>query len=164
MFMRRKAVRGALLAALLVATSLVVTSCGGGSDSTSVAEQPSKEEFTKRADQICSKTEKRQLLLVDKFQEKRRAEGKGTPPSAAEEAEVVVAAGLPPIKKQLQELEDLPLPATGAKEASKYIEALEAAVKAAEKDPQLLLSLESTPFAQAAKVAQAFGFSVCSGA
>lgn len=143
---------------------LVLSSCGGGSDSTSTLGELPKAAFIKRADEICSKTEKRQLFLVDKFQQKRRAEGETQPPSSKAEAEIVTAAGLPPINREIEELSELPLPQTDAKQLAKYLEALKAAVKAAEQNPRMLLGRESDPFAKATSLAKGFGFEVCSGA
>jgi hypothetical protein len=143
---------------------LLLSSCGGDSDTTSTVDALTKSEFIRQADEICSETEKRQLFLVDEFQQKRRAEGETQPPSSQDETEIVKEAGLPPLERQIEELSELPPPKTDSEQLAKYLQALEVAVKSAEKNPRSLLGRESDPFAKATSLASDFGFKVCSGA
>jgi len=140
----------------------VLNSCGSGDD-TKTVNSLSKKEFIKQADQICSKTEKRQLVLIGKFEEgKSPQESQASSPKAEEE--LVAFAGVPPVKQQLQELSQLPAPEGGSEQVDGYLKALETGLKTAENDPALLLSIDSDPFAKATSLAKAFGFKVCSGA
>jgi hypothetical protein len=145
--------------ALAAASLAIFTLASCGSDRGTTDESLSKAEFIKQADQICSKTEKRQLALVSAFEEKKQAGGGGSP-----EEELVLAAGLPPVKEQLQELAELPLPESGSGEVKSYLGALEDGVAAVEANPSLLLSVDSDPFAGAESEAKKVGFKVCRGA
>jgi len=149
------------MAMAVVAAVLALASCGGGDEET--VENLSKEEFVKQADQICGKTEKRQLVLVNKFEESKSGKESQVSPAKAEE-ELVTFAGLPPVKQQLQELSQLPAPQSGGDQVDGYLQALSAGVAAVEKNPSLLLKLESDPFAKAITLAKQVGFKVCSGA
>jgi hypothetical protein len=136
--------------------ALIAAGCGSGDGETDSTSSIPKAEYIQRADAICSKTEGRQELLLQKFGEKQKKQ------TAKSEAEVVTFAGLPPVQRQAEELAELPPPDTGAKDAADYIKALEAAVKAGEEDPTLLIRGKS-PFAEAETQAQKFGFKVCLG-
>jgi len=143
-------------------TALVVLpSCGSSNDET--VETVSKEEFVKQADQVCAKTEKRQLALVNKFEESKSGKESQASTAKAEE-ELVAFAGVPPIKQQFQELSQLPTPESGSSQVDAYLKALEAGLTTVEKEPALLLNIDSDPFAKAASLAEDFGFKVCSGA
>ncbi len=148
--------------AFMTITALVVlTSCGSGDDET--VETVSKQELVNQADQVCSKTEKRQLALVGKFEKSKSGKDSQASPAQAEE-ELVTFAGLPPIEQQIQELSDLPTPESGAGQFTAYLEALKTGLATAEKDPSSLLASGADPFAEAISAAEQFGLKVCAGA
>ena len=156
-------IRATLVAVLLGGALLVAAGCGSDGDSSSTSATITKASFIKQADAICDKTEKRQLFRVDQYQTKTGSEGDQAPPSHEDEVKLVAFAGIPPVVEQIEELSDLPRPEKGAKEVEEFIAALEAGIKKAESDPELVLSREPDPFAPAAKAASKFGFQVCSG-
>jgi hypothetical protein len=141
-------------AALIAAFALV--GCGDGDDTT--AAELTKAQYIKQADAICSKTEKRQQQLVGEFSKKEKKQ------TAGSEEALVRFAGIPPLATQAEELGELPVPKTGAKEAEAFLKAFEAGVEGSEKDPKSLLTASANPFAEAEKIAQNFGFKVCRGA
>jgi len=143
--------------------ALVLTACGGDSDSSTTVASISKAEYVKQADQICAKTEKRQLALLNTLQEEQAKDGKANGGKGSE-VEMVIAAGLPPVRKQLEELTALPSPEGGASQINSYLKALEDGVTAVEDNPSSLLGLDTNPFAAAEAQAIKAGFKVCAGA
>jgi hypothetical protein len=149
-------IRG-LLGVGTLAFALALPGCGGGDSETT--ETISKAQYVKQADAICSKTENRQLKLVGEFNQ-----GKNTPQNQKSEEELVLFAGLPPLKQQAEELSELPKPSTGAQEVEKYVSTLQSAIEKSEDDPGLMLLSATSPFANPETLARKIGFKACSGA
>ena len=163
--MNLRALTYSLVVSSLSVLALAASGCGGDGNDESTEAALTKVVFVKRADSICDKTEKRQLLLVDKVQTEEAAEGQEGPPSHAAEVALVSSAGLPPLRTELKELSELPPPQSDAKQLHAYLAALGAGIKAVERNPEALLTRKPTdPFAKAASIANEFGFKVCSGA
>jgi hypothetical protein len=143
--------------AALLSLGLLSAGCGDSDDETTTATL-SKAQFIKQADEICGKTEGRQLKRIEEFQKRQ------LPPGPKAERELVLFAGIPPLALEAEELEELPLPGSGGSEAEAFIESFSAGVEKAEKDPTSLLGEKTNPFAEAEKLAREFGFKVCGGA
>lgn len=141
----------------LLALAALSGGCGSGDEETTAA-SVSKAAFIKQADAVCSKTEKRQLALVAKFQQR------GVKPGPKSELELVAFAGVPPLATEAEELRELPQPSSEAKQAKAFIAAFAAGVKRAEQDASLMLDLEKNPFTEAEQLAGEFGLKVCGGA
>ena len=151
-----------LVGAAIVLAALLVVACGSGdgsSSSVSTASNTSatitKAQYITRADAICGRTEKKQLALVDKFPKQK--------PTQQARMELVEFAGIPPLKEQAEQLNELPEPSKDAGAAKAYVDAFSNGVKGADEDPSAMLEAP-TPFAKAESLAVKFGFKVCSGA
>lgn len=153
----RRGIAFALGALLLI---LGAGGCGGsGGDSSSVSAtvaEISRAAYLKRADAICAKTEKRQLKAVADFNHQGSATHQG-------QIELVEEAAVPPWRRQIKELEQLPPPAEGAAEADAFIASFKAAVDRGEADPASVFEEGNQVFAQSMALAAKFGFKVCGG-
>jgi hypothetical protein len=136
---------------------LLIVGCGGGGGSVSNVSTTSaiisKAEYVKRADAICSRTEKEQLKLLGSLPKLK--------PTQKSQVELVEHAGIPPLQEQAKELTKLPEPSEGAAEAKAYVIAFSNGLEKSEEDPSAML--KSTPFASAEAIAAKFGFKVCAG-
>jgi hypothetical protein len=131
--------------------------CGGGSDP--VSEEPlTKAQFIKRAEAICSGTDKTQKAALRVFFQKHP----NATASKAVEEEVVVVVGLPPVRAEIKELAALPAPKGDEEKIQAFIEAIEQAVEKGEADPSTMIRGEGKgPFAAAGKLARGYGFKAC---
>lgn len=142
---------------VFIAIALVVTGCGGGDDGS--AEAPTKAEFVARADRICERTDQAQREAVKDY-------FKARPNVAVNQAaneKVVLAVGLPAIKKETEELDALSVPEGDEDEVEAIIDGLEEAIEEGEEDPGGLVSLKAGlgPFAEVGKLADEYGFKAC---
>lgn len=151
-----------VVGAAIVLVALLVVGCGsdgGSSSSVSTASNTSvtitKAQYIERADAVCGRTEKKQLALVDEFPKQK--------PTQQAQVELVEFAGIPPLKEQAEQLNELPEPNKAAGEAKAYVDAFSNGVKGADEDPSAMLEAP-TPFAKAESLAVKFGFKVCRGA
>lgn len=142
-----------LMLATLVA-AIGATGCGGDSEEDT---QP-KAQYIKQADAVCGKTEGRQNALVKEVlkEPKIKNERKAF-------TRTVEIAGIPPLQKQVEELEDLAPPEPGAEEAEAFLTEFKNALGEVEEDPPSI-SEAPNPFEKAEKMAKEFGFKVCGGA
>lgn len=134
--------------ALLAATMLVATGCGG--DDSSEESAPTKAEYITQADDICA---------ADQEEIQTAAADVSGDPSDAATQEVVTNDVLPIYQEQLDELRAL-TPPEGEEEATAGIyDALEEALAAIEEDPAAIG--DPTTFADANEQAVDFGLEVC---
>jgi len=141
--------------ALLLALALAVPAgCGssGGSDA------PTKAAFIKQADAICKKADDEQTKALEEL-----ANNKGSLEklSSAEQLDLAVELGLPPIQKEGEKLGELTPPAGDEGQVEAFVETIEEATKKAEADPSLLTS-GAGPFEKADKLGKSYGFKACS--
>jgi hypothetical protein len=151
-----------VLTLLGLITALVFASfaigCGNSGDSSTAA--LTKAEFIKRGDAICEKTDEAQKAGLKAYTEKHPKSQ--TTPTGVKDA--VVAAGLPPIQSEAEELAELGAPNGDEAEVEAIIKGIEDALARAEKDPGSLLKTEGNPFVGVDKLADEYGFKACNNA
>jgi hypothetical protein len=140
----------ALLLALAVA---VPAGCGssGGSDA------PTKAAFIKQADAICKKADDEQAKALEELANKK---GSLEKLSNAEQLDLAVELGLPPIQKEVDDLEELTPPSGDESKVGAFVESIEEATKRAEADPSLL-SAGTGPYGKADQLGKSYGFKAC---
>lgn len=139
---------------LFVAAALTgAWGCGSGGDSTSSL---TKKQFLAKADKFCEEGEKEQLELASKYLQQH---------PGAEEEEMILPAGLPPLQKQTEKIKALPAPEGDEAEVETMIEAFEKGLKETKANPQDLMTSGSNPFTEADKLAEKYGLNTsCSSA
>jgi hypothetical protein len=130
---------------------LFLSGCGRSSSEGALT----KREFLKRAGAICARAQSEQLQLVSSYVKKH---------PNAEEADLVAPAGVPPLKKELQRIRELELPAGDAKPLQAFFKAFESGLADAAEDPFDLLVTETNPFKKANSLAKAYGMKACANA
>lgn len=116
----------------------------------------SKAQFIARGDAICEKMDKTQNAALNAYAGKH---GNGT--KATQEA-MVRAAGLPPIKAEIEELDALGAPKGNEAEIQAIIVGAEEAIKEAEADPESINEIgPGNPFNEVDKLAAKYGFKSC---
>jgi hypothetical protein len=148
--------------------ALVVSGCGGGSGSSSTspavttpvttASGMTQAEYVKRGDAICDKSDKAQNASL-KAMAKKDPKAEST---AAGRVKLVVTAGLPPIKIEAQELAALGAPSGDEAEVQAIVDGLNEAIEKSEQNPASVLNSSANPFTQVDKLAQEYGFKICS--
>jgi hypothetical protein len=151
-----------LLLALACATVALVALAGCGSGDTTAAQQEETipvAQYIKRADAICTKTDKKQKTLAT------QVGVEGADLSSKKGVEVLVRkAAVPPLEQESRELSELPPPAKQGSAVTKYLAAIDKGIKSTKDDPLALPEGNPGPFAEAEEIAQTVGFKVCSGA
>jgi hypothetical protein len=143
----------AIMTLLFVAAALTgAWGCGSGGDSTSSL---TKKQFLAKADKFCEEGEREQLELASKYMKQH---------PGAEEEEMVIPAGLPPLQKQTEKIKALPAPEGDEAEVEAMIKAFEKGLKDTEANPQDLLASASNPFKEADKLAAKYGLTTCDNA
>jgi hypothetical protein len=151
---------------MLLASALIAAGCGGDDDgdttttttgvtgTTGNAEAPTKQEFIKQADEIC--TEGSQELTT------ALSEELGTEQPSDEEIEQFVSDSVVPVlREQFAELRALTPPEGDEEEVDRVFTAAEDAVDELEEDPGLVV--ESGSFEEADRLARNYGFKTCGG-
>jgi hypothetical protein len=128
--------------------------CGGG-------DTLSKAEFIEKADAICARADKTKNGEAAGYQKAHLKEL--VPLSRAENVEkLVIAVLLPSVQKEVEEIEALGPPSEDKKKVEDFTRAVEAAMKKAEKKPADVANFYASPFRDADKIAQEYGFKNCS--
>jgi hypothetical protein len=144
-----------LVAVVSLASVVAVAGCG---DDSSSAEAPSKAVFIKQGDKLCKKANDRQLALLQRYAKDHEAEG-GT---RGYEEKIVVVVGLPPMEEEAEQLSELTPPEGDEEKVDEIVSGIEEGVEKTKADPAggLKPAGENT-FAEAEKLARAYGFKVC---
>lgn len=142
-----------MIVVFLVGALAGATGCGSSDDSTSAG--LTKKQFLKKADEICEQGEREQLELASKYLKKH---------PGAEEEEMVIPAGLPPLRKQNEEIKALPAPEGDEAQVEEIVTAFEKGVEDAEANPQDVLASDSNPFKEADELAEKYGLTTCANA
>jgi len=148
----------------------LVAGCGGGGDDTSSASSESsdggssltKAEFIKEADAICSEGNEAVSTEAEEFAEENEIDIEK--PTTAEQEEVVSDVVAPAIQEQAEKIDELGAPSGEEDEVAAIVEAVESGAGEAEASPNTIV--EGTgpgPFAEANKLANAYGLKVCGG-
>lgn len=151
--------RGFLILFLLVFSSaLVASGCGSGDDSNATGSEASSSDkvaFIKQADAVCEEADETQKDGLTSYMKQN---------PGADQSKAVIAVGLPPVQVEAEELAELEAPSGDEDEVAAIVEGIEAAVKAAEKDPESVLGTGKDPFTAVDKLASEYGFKVCNSA
>jgi hypothetical protein len=154
-----------LLAGILALT-LILAGCGGGSSDTSSsgdlsASPLSKAEFIKKADAICAAGGKRtQAEFASYVKEKKISAEAG--PTAAQFAEISENIQVPAYKRQAEELRALGAPSGEEEKVTAIFDAIDAGIeKVEEADPKEALESSNSMFVEADTLAVEYGFKVC---
>jgi hypothetical protein len=130
----------------------VLAGCGGGGSS----DAPTKAAFIKQADAICKQADDEQTKALEEAAEKGSLEKM----SSAEQLDLAVELGLPPIQKEVDELGELTPPSGDESKVEAFVDSIEAATKKAEADPSLL-SAGTGPYGKADQLGKSYGFKAC---
>jgi hypothetical protein len=153
---------------VLLAVSALTVGCGssdstaGTTDSVTVTadESLTKAELIKQGDEICKKADEVQTKELNAYLKKNpKAES-----SKSEQAKLVLAAGLPAVKTEIEELAALGAPSDDVAEVQAIIEGFEKALAEGEKAPSSLLGETNNPFTAVNGLAGEYGFKVCNSA
>jgi hypothetical protein len=137
--------------------ALVLAGCGGGDDDSSEA-SISKQQFMKKADQICKEANKRMEVAFVDFLEKNRDIAR---PSGPAFEKLVGTIMVPSIKREIEELEALGAPDGDEDEVDEILTALEEGVETAEDNPKVVTGSADTVFGIASRLAEEYGLKVC---
>jgi hypothetical protein len=145
------------LVLFLVAAAL--PACGSSGDSTSSGEPQTLTitQYVQQADIICRKADARQSALLRKLPQEQTS----APESKALQEVIVLKAGIPPLKEEAAELDELGVPAGKEKQSEEFLAALEKAIAEAEAEPIPFAEARSTPFASAEQLGAKLGLQVC---
>ena len=160
------------IAVLAVIAALAIAGCGDSSDATgegttasgTTAAEDSGATLTKalvikKGDAICAKTDDIQRQGLEAFEKKNP--GAVQTPKGLEE--VIVEVALPAVSTEIEELKALPAPSDEVAPLTSIYEAMEKALRSAEKNP-LSVGKSLGPFREPAKMAKFFGFRECANA
>jgi hypothetical protein len=149
-----KTLFGGLLAAL--ACLGLLAACGGGEETT---EALTKSEFIAQGDEICAAGEKEVEDGAEAFAEENDVDTES--PTRAEQEEVVADVFVPSLRKQADELGELPAPEGEEEQVEAIISALEDATEELEDDPGLLFASGKSPLDKPTELASEYGFEEC---
>jgi hypothetical protein len=153
---------------LALVTALLVVGCGGGNegDGTSAAAASSaplsKDEFIKRAEEICTEADARKTRKAAGYAARYKKELEALSPVAAEE-KILRAIVLPSIMKQAEEIEALGAPKGEEEKVKELLAAVKLGMVKARKNPYAI-ELENPneyPFRRYANLARSYGLTEC---
>lgn len=140
-----------LTLALAVLTALLALAGCGGDGETAEASL-TKAQFRTKADFICEGASLEQGDIASKYVAKH---------PGAEEADLVELAGIPPLEKELRELQELPAPSDLEPKLENFFRAFEEALQRSKEDPSSLLSEKHHPFVKANKLGEKYDLGDC---
>jgi len=158
-----------LAAALLaIAALFTVAACGGGdstessgSDGASVSGPAiTKAELIKQADALCRKTDEIQKQRMSAYTTEH-------PEALSSKAALGVAmkeVALPPVHAEIEGIADLGMPPGDDAKLTAILGGMESALRAAEANPNSLVSFTEGPFISPGKLAARYGFKDCAKA
>ena len=136
--------------------ALIVAGCGGGSSSSTTADALSKSEFLAQGNQICAKGDKEINAAGKKVLTQSQA------PSQATQQKFVTDTIVPNIQGQIDAIEALPAPSGDEDQVKAITDAAQSALDKVKADPSLITEQsKSDPFAEANKLANAYGLTKC---
>jgi hypothetical protein len=140
------------LALGLIAVAGIALITGCGSDESSGASL-TKAQFQKKANLICNAASNEQFEKAGIYFKKH---------PQAEEADFIEPAGIPPLEKELKELQDLSAPSELQEQLDGYFEEFEKGLEKLKAEPQLALSPQDNPFEKANSLAEKYKLGDCS--
>jgi hypothetical protein len=150
----RSSLYGGLAVAAILSVGLVLAACGSSNNSTSTTAALTKPQFLKQGNAICKKGNQ-QINAASKtaFTSKK--------PSQAELNKFVNGTLIPAIQGQISGVKALAPPTGDEAKVKAIVDSAQAALDKGKKDPTLFTSNKGDPFAQANKLATAYGLTVC---
>ena len=147
------------IAVALTVAALVVTGCGGRSDSSSTATGSiSKAAFIKKADAVCQKgTERMQRAILVFLKQHKDVQR----PNKAQSEKLVGTAIVPSVKTELEELKALDAPEGDEERVDAIISALEEGLETAEDNPEAVVASSDAVFGISGRLAGEYGAEVC---
>lgn len=140
---------------LLAAVVAAFVGCGGSDETTSLT----KAQFIKQADAICKKADLVQVKNIKRLEDEKKMEDR--PP--AEQNELVTTVGLDPMLKEAEEIGGLPAPEGDEAQIEALVEAIEAGVERARKEPAEFVAYGAPDFFEKAdNIAKKYGMKECS--
>jgi hypothetical protein len=137
---------------LPIAIVVLSATAGCGGEDIAQVSLPNSQ-FGKRANLICTNAANEQFKNAGLYLK--------THPKA-DEADMIEPVGIPPLEKELEELEELGLPRGHEVQAEAFIEEFEMALETLKKDPAAALSTKENPFKKANSLARRFQYGDCS--
>jgi hypothetical protein len=151
------------LIALLVgamALAMVAAGCGSDSDDDSSTASLTKAQFVKQGNAICAAGNKKMEAQFETFA-KEHDLSEDKPPSDAQFAELADDVLVPGVTAQVEGLRELPAPSGEEDQVDEILSAAEGAIEETEDDPSAMADDKRDPFAQANKLANAYGLTSC---
>lgn len=141
---------------LLLMVSLGVTACGSDdSSSDDSSESITKAEFVAQANEICAESNK----TIDAAEKEAFSGGQ---PTQADVDSFINDTVLPQVESQINDIEALPVPEGEEDQISAILDAANKALQEGKSDPSSLQG-NGDPFAEANKLANAYGMTECGG-
>jgi len=150
--------RARLGVAVIATAAVVIAGCGGGSSSTTgdSGTALSKSEFLAKGNAICAKGNQEINAAAKKVFTQSAA------PSQADQEKFATDTLIPNIQQQIDGIEALTPPAGDEDQVNAITDAAQSALDKAKQDPTTLTDQGgSDPFAQANKLADAYGLTKC---
>jgi hypothetical protein len=138
-------------ATALIAVGALVAGCGGDDDEDAIG----KSEFIAKADAICKKGDKEIETTANEV-----FGGQQEQPSQAQIADFGAETVVPNIEQQIADIRDLGAPAGDEDQVDAILTAAEEATDEVKDDPQLLAG-QGDPYAEANRLAKAYGLKEC---
>ena len=151
-----------------VVALVVIAGCGSSGDSSGSTSADSgssltKAELIKQGDAICEEGNENVESEANEFAKENGIDTEK--PSKSDQEEVVSEVVAPAILVEAEKIGDLGAPSGEEEEVEAIVDAVESAAEEAEADPSSIIEEgeDGGPFAEANKLASAYGFKVCGG-
>jgi hypothetical protein len=135
----------------VLAATIAVAGCGGGSDS------PTKAEFLKQGNAICKKGSQEIDAGAKKvFTSKSK-------PTEAQIEKFVTTTIIPSVQGQIDDLKAIGTPDGEEAKVDAIVSSAQSALDEGKKDPSLFASNKNDPFKKANQLAESYGLKECGG-
>ena len=152
----RSSLYGGLAVAAVLSVGLVLTACGSNNNSTSTTAALTKPQFLKQGNAICKKGNKQ----INQAGQKQFPKGSGKP-TQAQITKFATGTVIPSVQSQIDGIRALGAPSGDEAKVKAIVDSAQADLDKSKKDPTLLTSNKSDPFAKTNKLAKAYGLTVC---
>jgi hypothetical protein len=150
----RSSLYGGLAVAAILIVGLVLVACGSSNDN-STTTALSKAAFLKQGNAICKKGNQQ----INQAAHKQFP--KGSKPTKADFTKFTTDTAIPNVQTQIDGIKALGAPTGDEAKVNAITAAAQAGLDKTKKDPSLFTSNKGDPFAQANKLATAYGLTVC---
>jgi hypothetical protein len=172
--MLNKLHRQAIVLAVLLAASVALAACGGGSGGDGSGSTESggttptqgdtgsigRSEFIRQADAACTKGQKTVEAEVKAYLKKSNVKEIGEADETQQE-EVIETIAIPSLRTQIDEIRGLGAPSGEEAQVEGFLAAAEEGIEKGEDDPQAMFTSSTKVFAKADELADFIGFKVC---